>query len=142
MDRQRQGKSARDKGARGERELANLLRDMWGYDTRRGLTFAHESDMVGLPGIHPEVKRYKDKLNVRAALEQAEREAKIRCDGLPVVFHKKDYCKWRVTTRLETLIQMTRSSWWEDFGYMVEMSLDDFMDLYGFWREQDGDQDS
>ena len=53
------GKAQREKGKRGERELAGILRD-YGYDTRRGQQFCGSdgsADVVGLPGIHIECKR-------------------------------------------------------------------------------------
>lgn len=43
-----------------ERELANLLKDRYGYDCRRGQQFCGsngDADVVGLPGIHIECKR-------------------------------------------------------------------------------------
>lgn len=51
------GKSQR-KGAHGERELAAVLRQ-YGYEIRRGgsLSFGEVPDLVGLPGVHIEVKR-------------------------------------------------------------------------------------
>ena len=48
------GKASRDKGKRGERELAGKLRE-YGYDCRRGQQYAGangDADVVGLPGIH------------------------------------------------------------------------------------------
>ena len=48
------------KGKEGERELANLLKDRYGYDCRRGQQFCGsngDADVVGLPGIHIECKR-------------------------------------------------------------------------------------
>ena len=106
------GKPSRDKGCRGERELANILRDVYGYDVKRGSVFLHQSDMVGLMGIHPEVKRV-EKLNIHTAMEQAKKEAKIRKDGLPTVFHRKNRTEWLVTQRLE-----------------------DWIDLYGAWNDE------
>ena len=53
------GKSQREKGKRGERELAGRLRDH-GYDCRRGQQFcgaSGDADVTGLPGIHIECKR-------------------------------------------------------------------------------------
>ena len=52
------GKSQREKGKRGERELAGRLRDH-GYDCRRGQQFcgaSGDADVTGLPGIHIECK--------------------------------------------------------------------------------------
>ena len=48
------GKSQREKGKRGERELSNLLKDH-GYNCRRGQQYCGtngDADVVGLPGIH------------------------------------------------------------------------------------------
>lgn len=106
------GKSSQQKGRRGEYELANLLRDKWGYEVKRGQVFNHQSDIVGLNGIHPEVKRV-EKLNVQEAMEQAMREAQIRNDGIPTVFHRRNNKEWLVTMR-----------------------LDDWIDLYGAWRDE------
>ena len=109
------GKSAKNKGADGERELSNIFRDVYGYDTHRGMVFYHESDVVGLPGIHIECKRV-EKLNVQAALEQSVNEAQIKCDGIPTLFHRRNRKGWLVTMRLE-----------------------DWMDLYGEWACQKKD---
>ena len=110
-DSHAKGKASRNKGAAGERELANLLRDNWGYETRRGYVFQHESDVVGLPGIHIEVKR-KEKLSLYEAMEQAEEEAKKRNDGIPTLFHRRNGKPW-----------------------LVVMRLADWIDLYGAWNE-------
>lgn len=111
---QRKGKASRNKGCRGERELANLLRDQYGYETRRGYVFQHESDLVGLPGIHVECKR-KERLSVYEAMEQAIEEADKRQDGLPTVFHRRDRHEW-----------------------LVIMRLTDWIDLYGAWADEEG----
>lgn len=110
-DNAKRGRAARNKGANGERELANYIREMWGYDVHRGKVFYGESDVVGLDGIHIECKRV-EKLNIHRAMEQAVEEAKKREDGLPAVFHRKDRSEWLVTMR-----------------------LDDWIDLYGAWKE-------
>lgn len=105
------GKSERDKGARGERELSKLLRERYGYEVKRGSVFLHQSDMVGLDGIHPEVKRV-ERLNIHAAMAQAVLEAIKRHDGLPTVFHRRNNGEWLVTMRLT-----------------------DWVDLYGAWKD-------
>ena len=64
------GKSQREKGKRGERELAGRLRDH-GYDCRRGQQFcgaSGDADVTGLPGIHIECKRV-ERLNLQEAME-------------------------------------------------------------------------
>lgn len=108
-DNKKRGKAARDKGANAERELVNLIKDRWGYDVHRGKVFYGESDMVGLTGIHPEIKRV-EKLNIHKAMQQAKDEALKRSDGIPTVFFRKDRGEWLVCQRLE-----------------------DWIDLYGAW---------
>ena len=112
MDNKQRGRSARAKGAVGERELANLLRDTYGYDVHRGMVFCGESDLVGLKGIHPEVKRV-ERLNIHEAMAQAIREAEKRQDGLPTVFFRRSRGEWLVCQQL--------TSW---------------IDLYGAWIDE------
>ena len=99
--------NSRRKGAQGERELAGILREEYGYDARRGQQYSGangDADVVGLPGIHIECKRVEH-LNLYDAMSQSQHDAR---DGeTPVVMHRKNNCKWLVTMR-----------------------LDDFMDLY------------
>lgn len=101
------GKASRDKGKRGERELAGVLRD-YGYDCRRGQQFCGangDADVVGLPGIHIECKRV-ERLDLYGAVGQAVRDAK---EGeLPVVMHRKNNCEWLVTMPLEEWISLYR----------------------------------
>ena len=111
-DKQKKGRSARRKGADGERELVHILRDFYGYDVRRGDCFRHESDVVGLPGVHIEVKR-QEKMDLLKWIAQAVVEADMKGDGMPVVFHRRNRSEWRVTMRLE-----------------------DWMDFYGGWSDE------
>ena len=65
--------NSRDKGARGERELANYLRS-FGFDARRGQQYSGangDADVEGLPGIHIECKRV-EKLDINSWLRQAD----------------------------------------------------------------------
>jgi Holliday junction resolvase len=114
-EKQKKGKSARDKGARYELELVHILRDFYGYPVRRGYVFQHESDVIGLQGVHIECKAV-ERLNIRKAYKQAVEEALERADGVPVVFHHKNREGWLVT-----------------------MSLEDFMDFYGGWHDTERD---
>jgi len=101
------GKASRDKGKRGERELAGVLRD-YGYDCRRGQQFCGangDADVVGLPGIHIECKRV-ERLDLYGAVGQAVRDAKE--EELPVVMHRKNNCEWLVTMPLEEWISVQR----------------------------------
>ena len=99
-------RSQQRKGADGERELAAVLQ-AHGHDVIRGgsLSFGEVPDLTGLPGIHIEVKR-TEKLNLRAAMEQAVRDAEFFKDGSPAVFHRANRRPWMVTMLLEDWLRM------------------------------------
>lgn len=102
------GKTSREKGKRGERELANLLQS-FGFKTKRGVQYQggpDSPDVVGLPGIHIECKRV-EKLNIDNAMEQALGD----CDvfDLPAVFHRKNNKPWLVTMELEDWMLLYQS---------------------------------
>lgn len=100
--------NSRQKGARGERELAEKLRE-YGFTTRRGQQYSGangDADVVGVEGLHIECKRV-EKLNLDDALAQSIRDAR---DGeMPVVMHRKNRAEWKVTMRLDDFIQLWRS---------------------------------
>lgn len=101
------GMASREKGKRGERELAALLRD-YGYDCRRGQQFCGrngDADVVGLPGIHIECKRV-ERLDLFAAMRQAKGDA--RAGEMPAVMHRKNGGGWLVTMSLEDWITVYR----------------------------------
>jgi Holliday junction resolvase len=97
--------NSRDKGARGERELANKLKE-YGYTTRRGQQYSgiEGQDVVGLDGIHIECKRV-ERLNIYDAVDQAKRDTE---GGKPTVFHRKNHCEWLVTMTLDDWIGLYR----------------------------------
>ena len=102
--------NSRQKGAKGEREIASKLRD-YGYDCRRGQQYSGmngDADVVGLKGIHMEVKRV-ERLNLEDAMTQSIRDA--REGELPAVFHRKNNCEWLVSMRLCDWIELYRE--WE-----------------------------
>lgn len=82
-------------------ELAALLRQH-GYEIERGgsLSFGEVPDLVGLPGVHIEVKRV-ERLNVGEAMNQAIRDADRFHDGVPTLFHRRNRQPWLVTMRLD-----------------------------------------
>lgn len=104
------GKASRDKGKRGERELAKKLRE-YGYDCRRGVQYCGingDADVIGLPGIHIECKRV-ERLNFYEAMIQAAHDA--RTDELPTVMSRRDNSPWLVTMRLDDFMLIYQS--WE-----------------------------
>lgn len=106
--------NSRQKGARSEREIANILRDKYGFSQcRRSQQFSGlngDADIVGVPFLHCEIKNVQ-RLNVRNAMDQSQRDAKE--DEIPVVMHKKDRQPWLVT-----------------------IGLDDFMRFYKTWLKE------
>lgn len=103
------GSKSQRKGAAGERELAALL-SAAGYECQRGgsLSFGEIPDVLGLPGIHIEVKRV-EKLNVGEAIEQAIRDSDRMLDGMAALFHRRNRKPWLVTMRLEDWLKLYSS---------------------------------
>lgn len=99
------GKSSQRKGADGERELAAILREH-GYDIERGgsQTYGEVPDLMGLPGVHIEVKRV-ERLNVPEAMAQAIRDA-ARFGGAPSLFHRRSRSPWLVTMQLTDWLKL------------------------------------
>ncbi len=103
------GKASRDKGKRGERELAKVLQS-YGYDTKRGQQYCGangDADVIGLPGIHIECKRV-ERLNLYDAVAQAKSDAKQ--NEMPVVMHRKNNCEWLVTLSLDDFMKLYKES--------------------------------
>lgn len=91
--------NSKRKGSAGERELAALLRE-YGFAARRGIQSPAgqlEADVVGIPGIHLEVKRV-EKLNISTAMAQSMRDA--RPDEIPAVVHRRNREPWLITMPL------------------------------------------
>lgn len=101
------GKSQREKGKRGERELARRLRE-YGYDARRGQQYcgvSGDADVIGLPGVHIEVKR-TERLSLYDALSQAKSDA--RPGEMPIVAHRRNNCDWVIIQPLDDWIKIYR----------------------------------
>ena len=106
--------NSREKGARGERELAQFLRT-YGFEARRGQQFSGangDADVEGLKGIHIECKRV-EKLNIDKAMAQSVRDAyadslKQGIKVVPTVFHRANGTKWKVTMLAEDFIDLYR----------------------------------
>ena len=97
------------KGRNGEREFARFCREQ-GYDCRRGQQYSgiEGEDIVGLPGVHVEVKR-TERLSLYDAIAQAGADAGK--DKLPIVASRKNNCDWLITMRAEDWFKIYRE--WE-----------------------------
>ncbi len=101
--------NSRNKGKRGELELAAILRK-YGFDARRGQQYcgtSGDADVVGLPGCHIECKRV-ERLNIDDAMEQAIRDA--REGEMPVVMHRRSRKPWLVTVGLEDFLALYKAN--------------------------------
>ncbi|MBR3861404.1 MAG: hypothetical protein IKM84_05960 [Oscillospiraceae bacterium] len=100
------GRSQQRKGRSGELELCRLL-NAQGYAVRPGqaVSYGQEPDLVGLPGVHIEVKR-REVVDLAAALKQAAEDAERFGDGIPAVFARGNRQKWRVTMLLDDWLNL------------------------------------
>ena len=99
------GRASRDKGKRGERELAKELTKLFGVAARRGQQFHGGPDspdvVCDIPGIHWECKR-TERLKLWEAICQAQTDA-CSSGEVPVVCHRKNQQPWLITLQLEHL---------------------------------------
>ena len=110
--RSARGRAAREKGKRGEREVAQRFRDAGFEDARRTAQYCGKtgdaSDVVGVPHLHIEVKRVEREA-VRKWIAQAIRDAEDAGQGdIPVVVHRKSSEDWLVTLRLEDFLEILK----------------------------------
>lgn len=111
------GKASRDKGKRGEREVARILRDA-GYDCHRGVQYhggPDSPDVIGLPGVHIEVKR-TERLNLYDALGQSKADSGH--SEMPIVIHRRNDCEWVVIQPLKDWLDIYRVA--EEEGAIAE----------------------
>lgn len=109
------GKMSRNKGKRGELEVAHILSD-YGYKSRRSQQYAginNDADVVGLSGIHIEVKRV-ERLNLYDAMAQSISNSKD--NEKPTVFHRRNRSEWLVTMKLDDWIELFRE--WDSSNYL------------------------
>ena len=103
--------NSRRKGKTGELEFSRLCKAE-GYNTRRTAQYCgntgEAADVIGLPGIHVEVKRV-ERLNLDEAMSQAKRDANLGL--LPIVAHRKNRGEWWVSMRASDWFQLFRE--WE-----------------------------
>lgn len=98
--------NSKAKGSAGERELCMWL-TAHSYPARRNeqryIGGKGNADVVaeGLERFHFEVKRV-ERLNVPAAMQQAERDADGR---IPAVVHRRNRAPWLITMHLEDWIK-------------------------------------
>jgi Holliday junction resolvase len=107
------GRASRDKGARGEREVADVF-EAAGVPARRtaglqagerveGLDVADADATLAVAGVHIEVKRC-ERIELPAWLRQAEADAPEGAE--PVVAFRRNREPWRAVVRLDYLARL------------------------------------
>ena len=94
---------SRNKGKRGEREAAAELNRLFGLEARRAQQYcgdAGDADLIGIEGIHVEVKRV-ERFHIHPALEQADSDRKA--GETPLVLTRQNGKSWVACCYLEDL---------------------------------------
>lgn len=128
--------NSRAKGARGERALANYLKER-GYEARRGQQYSGangDADVVGLPHVHIECK-WVEKVTPSMMADYMKQSMNDANHGeIPVVIHKQNRRGWKVTMNAGDLVQMVSKDtriWGSTIK--VTLDLDDFLTIYEEW---------
>lgn len=98
--------NSRNKGKGGELEVAHLLQEA-GYPGRRGCQYhggTDSPDVVGIDGIHIEVKR-TERTDIYGWMEQASRDAG---ENIPAVFHRKNRNEWVVILPVKGFLELVK----------------------------------
>lgn len=111
--RKQMGKASNSKGKAGEREAAHELSRLFKADCRRSQQYcggAGDADVVGLVGVHIEVKR-RETLNIDEALSKARGDMVVGRRlpeeyEVPLVLHRKNGERWKATVYLDDLPQL------------------------------------
>lgn len=101
----KRGRASKRKGKVGEREVAELARACGFATARRGQQRSGLdcADVVGVPGVHLEIKR-TERLNLRAAVAQARRDAAP--GEVPAVLTRWSGGEWLAAVPAEWLLRL------------------------------------
>ena len=100
--------NSREKGKRGELEICKIMKE-YGFDCHRSVQDCGangDADVIGLPGIHMEIKRV-EALNIDKAMKQSISDA--RTGEIPTVFHRKNEQDWKVTMLLDDWVHLFKA---------------------------------
>ena len=98
--------NSRNKGAKGERELAKYLSEK-GYPSRRGQQFSggkDSPDVVSSLPFHIECKRV-ERLKIYDSIKQAIRDSQ-ESEKMPLVVHRKNREEWLAILKLDDLLTL------------------------------------
>lgn len=98
--------NSKQKGKKGELEFVSVCKEYGLNKARRSQQYSgegHTADVVGLPGLHVEVKRV-ERLNVSNAIRQCHKDKADK--DLGIVAHRKNREDWLVTMTLDDWIEL------------------------------------
>ena len=105
------GAASRDRGARGEREVVQIIRDAgWpdAHRTSRGVAQQGHGDIEqGPAGLHIECK-FTQRTAIPAAFDQAKRDA--RPLDIPSVVHRPARHEWMITLSLDAFLRLAQEA--------------------------------
>lgn len=102
--------NGKQKGKRGELELCQVLKGLFGWDVQRSVQYngnAGDADLIvkGLPELFIECKRVQS-LNVPKAMALAVEQA--GSSKTAMVCHRRNHEPWLVTCRMEDLLALSK----------------------------------
>jgi len=100
------GRKSKSKGARGERDAAKALSNLFNVQAYRGRQYSgspQSPDVVAMPEIHFEVKR-TEAFKLYPSLTQATNDSG---NSIPVVLHRRNREKWVIVAYLEDLPKLS-----------------------------------
>lgn len=128
-------KNSRQKGKRGELEVAAILRDLGFPEARRSVQHsgrpavegaAGAGDLLGIAGVHLEVK-HRERYG-RAELQQwLERTTEDAGPDVPLVIHRSNRVPWMATLWMVDIVRLANAlieAWMELDQIDVEAELD------------------
>lgn len=113
------GAMSREKGKRGEREVAAIISELLGLSaSRRVRQHEGDSDILGVPGWSIEVKRLTAPTSYDLNVAWAQACEQAAADkAIPALFYRANYRPWRVRWPLAVVLG---ADWSDDPLYAVE----------------------
>jgi len=115
------GKFSRDKGHRGELEVAAIIHELTGWTVKRKVRqHDGDSDLEGVSGWTVEVKNCAT-LTIPAWWRQAVEQAGT--DTLPVLFYKIPRKGWRALWPMSSMVNHDEE-YWDHLDYTCDTTID------------------
>jgi hypothetical protein len=117
------GAASRAKGQRGERDAANIIAGLTGFDVKRRVRQRHgDSDLEGVPGWSIEIKN-QARPNIPAWWRQTIEQA-AQSESLPVLIYKEPRKGWKAMWPMSIVLNGVEEGTWLDDRYIVTSTID------------------